>query len=272
MNLNMLDYASLPLGSTRSGDCPNCGKRKFYVTRKPGGLVFVCHRASCPTAGFIADNGVQAETTASRPSGRYYSGNTRLPDDEDVRYFVERFGLREYDLDPVGMSYWIKVASDGRYYFPILDYKEDHVGEVLRRPIWDGEPKPPRRDTCYNGMPKAMTYLHDPDTTKMAWYHSSDPNIVVIVEDQVSAMRIACTGFPAVALLGTSMNLDHVRDLQRYGAKTVIFALDRDAKRKGIEMFARYGSIFRHAKVADLVQDPKDYEDDTLLLMDLGII
>jgi hypothetical protein len=221
----------------------------------------------------VADNGASpVKTTAKKPTGKYYSGKVYMPNDDDVKYFVDRFGLYEFDQDINGLSYWVKVAEDGRYYLPIYDYQEAKVGEVLRRPIWDGMPQPPRPDKCYDGMPKAMTYLHNPETTRMAWYHSSHPYTVVLVEDQVSAMRIACTGWPAAALLGTSMNLDHVRDLQRYGAKHVIFALDRDAKRKGIELCARYGSIFNHANVADLMHDPKDYGRDQSLLMDLGII
>lgn len=275
MNIDLLDYADLPIGETRNGECPTCGKRKFYVTRKQSGLAYICFRASCGTQGYAGGAG-PAPIGLSTPKLRLeFKGNLFMPDDEVVAWFEDRFQVDLGDYPEPG--YWVKVTDDGRFAFPIWGPMDEYRGIVIRRPTWsDSDLCPlvtdsqPYRVTA--NCPKSKTFL-EPGATKGAWYHSMRENIVVVVEDQVSAMRIASLGVTAYALLGTNFSPQNYKDLQSWkNGETVIIALDRDAYLKSVEIAQAWGpALHTGMKVARLMVDPKDYTKDEDLMRDLGI-
>lgn len=261
------------VGDTRSGSCPSCGKDKFYVTRKPDGFAYICFRASCGYKGYERC-GMDTEQTYKpwerEDRGQVYRGHTYNVDWTDMDYFQERFSVILGD-SPAHASYWCKVSADNRYVFPIHGPSDEPRGYVLRQPTWAGIPEPVRQSK--STAAKAMSYF-EPDVVKMGWYHSTDESTVVIVEDQVSAMRIACSGLTSVAILGTNFYPEFVSDFNRWhrGDFGAILALDPDATHKALGIARKWGPTFKHPlRVACLKRDPKDYETDKELWEDLGL-
>lgn len=273
--IDLLDYADLPVGGTRQGDCPTCGKRKFYVTRKPAGYAYICFRASCPTQGFAGSTALDCRSfsRSQKPQwSRQYTGELHLPGERDLQYFADWFGVDDHLHD----GYWLKVTDDDRYAFPLWGVQDEYRGIVLRRPTWQDCPRPDRKAHAERGngdYPKTLNYFEDNAAARCGWYHSGDEMTVVLVEDCISAMRIACEGFTAIALLGTHFMPEHLRDIQRWhkGARYII-ALDPDATNKALELARKWGPAFPGpVSVACLVADPKDYIDSSDLLEDLGL-
>jgi DNA primase len=98
----------------------------------------------------------------------------------------------------------------------------------------------------------------------MAYYPpdwTSDYDQVVLVEDQISAVRAAYDGFHAVALLGTNLDQEVVRAISML-KRPVVIALDADATDKAFKLAKDWGMAFKSCRVAVLPCDLKD--------MDLG--
>ena len=274
-----IENADMQYGETRNGTCPQCGQRKFYVTRKPGGFAFICFRASCGYKGFqgcaaLTDERVDIDYSVRRGrKGNAYTGELFLVDYRDMDWFEVRFGVYLGD-DPKGCAYWCKVTDDGRYAFPMWGPRDEYRGIVLRRPLWDGDPEPLRTDTKNPDCPKAISYFEENVKARLAWYHSTQEGICVIVEDQVSAMRIASLGFTSVAILGTNFYPEFVSDFIKWqnGECDYVLALDPDAFTKSLKIAGKWGPTFkRPLRVARLKCDAKDYHTDKELLEDLGI-
>lgn len=268
--LELLDYANLQIGDTQQGECPTCGKRKFYVTRKANGYAFICFRASCPTQGFSGSSALPAEQVQiKKPYSRQYTGELFPATDADIEFFNLRFGI-DFGTNP---NYWLKATSDDRYAFPLWGPADEYRGLVIRRPNWANIMCPRRDLKKGTGCPKTICYFEEDAAARSAWYHSMDEETVVLVEDCVSAMRIADNGFTAVALLGTDIRLEHIRDFQKWknGARYIL-ALDPDATCKALKLHQKWnGAIPGSFEVAILKADPKDYDSDKELLQDLRL-
>jgi hypothetical protein len=266
---NPNEYTTLPVGETTKGKCPSCGKDKFYVTRKPDAYAYICFRASCDYKGYFHTlSHAPARKAPSVP--KVYVGGTHLCTSEDIDYFHNRFAV---NLDDPGQAaYWVKVTDDNRYYLPVWGPNDEDRGCVIRRATWRCDVhKPPRFDDYAEDYPKAISYINE-GVTRGAWYHSMREDVVVVVEDQISAMTIASQGVTAYAILGTNFNRDHVADLLRFrNCERVIFALDPDALQKSIKICMKYGSVLPRASVAILEHDPKDYPSIPQLMKDLGL-
>ena len=270
----MFNVYDMQIGETRNGTCPSCGQRKYYMTRKPNGYAYICFRASCGYKGFIR-SGIDTEQDwtprkTERPGNPYFDSTTLITRD-DMDYFEDRFDVYLGDT-PAAAAYWCKLAEDGRYVFPMWGPRDEYRGCVLRRPVWSGEPTPIRQDTAYGA--KAMVHWEPNVAVRLAWYHSTDESTVVLVEDQVSAMRIASSGVTSVAILGTTFYSDFVRDFNNWhrGEFDAIIALDPDAATKALKMAHTWGPTFhRPPRVAMLKADPKDYGSEAELWRDLGL-
>jgi hypothetical protein len=275
MKLDLIDYYTLPLGETQQGPCPVCGKMKFYVTRKNDGLAYICFRASCHTQGFVGGTGYtntphEQIKNVIKPKNTRWTGRFYDADNRTRIYFSERFGV-EMETEEE-LRYWVRTTDDGRYVFPLWGPDDMLRGHLIRRATWSGYPAAPISDSKDEGYPKAMTYI-DPDVPKCGWYHSMDERTVVLVEDCVSAMRIAGLGVTAVALLGTTLSPKVLGELLRWKqGERYILALDPDANNKAMKIQKDFGPAFRGGLyVARLQQDPKDYQLDEDLEYALGI-
>lgn len=284
MKIDLTQFAHLPIGETMSAECPNCGRRKFYVTRKPGGLAYICFRASCSTQGFIGDSNAAPAPQISLQvergyKGKQYTGELFHVQEKDLDYFDNRFGVYLGDT-PEQAGYWCKVTADDRYAFPLWGPSDEYRGLIVRRPCWDGEPSPPRIDSKRNSgrdvddeYPKTLAYFEHNVKARCGWYHSTHETTVVIVEDCVSAMRIASEGYTAVAILGTHFKLEFIQDFARWKqGERFILALDPDATMKAIEIARKWkGAIRNGLEIAVLQHDPKDIKSSKDLLEQLRL-
>lgn len=187
---------------------------------------------------------------------RVYTRGTLPLRQEDLSYFKERF-----EIDPHEIRARIARGSEGRYLLFILDPKGSSRGVVARTP-WANAPFwtafPPEG-------PKAITYRSSWGPVQSHYGVHMGP--LVVVEDQISAIKLASHGYGSVALLGTPADVvgtyggsDRVAELASR-ARThdeVIVALDSDATDAAFMFVRKWGSAFRRIRVAILSRDIKD--------------
>lgn len=105
--------------------------------------------------------------------------------------------------------------------------------------------------------PKTISYLTT-DQPKLAWYEAGTMPPIVLVEDQLSAMRCAQLGYGAAALMGTSLNQEKMDEVARVaGDRPVLLALDKDAFGKATGYARRWPRL----RVVLLDHDIKDSDD-----------
>lgn len=113
----------------------------------------------------------------------------------------------------------------GRYVFPLHNERGEFVGYVGRA-VDSSEPKymlPP--------IEKGFRKSHLLFNLHRVLADFADSNYVVLVEGVFDVIRVYQSGFPAVALLGSSISDEQVRLLQKYFT-SVIVLLDGDDKGK----------------------------------------
>ena len=114
------------------------------------------------------------------------------------------------------------------------------------------------------GVPKVLAFrdLGLPDNVPLlGWYEPLVPisRLCFVVEDQISAMKIAGLGYPAVALVGSDLSMAKAVDIQKIYSKLVIF-LDADALDKAFSAQKKVGWLFEYTGILfdKLKRDPKD--------------
>lgn len=256
------------LGQHSGLPCPSCADftqdRAFSLSVEPDGSIKgLCHRASC---GFRYNGSIAAISGAE--GGRYLpTGSERSPllgqrerlprpylgvfeplTADDEQFFSNRFVLCKKDY--AGMR-----RSEGHYMVPIVGPTGLTRGWIRRRP-WAGSPLDlglaPQ-------LAKSLTYMNN-DEPVLSWY--SNYNVLseatILVEDQISAMRIARdVPLRAVALLGVGLNEEKVAEIQRH-ERHVIIALDSDATGQAFAMARKWGQAFHSCRVVILDKDIKD--------------
>jgi hypothetical protein len=128
-------------------------------------------------------------------------------------------------------------------------------------------------------QPKSITYKSE-EGPLLSWYRGKPgddtvdiesrsiyewPQRLVIVEDQISAMRVAQDkpGCDAVALLGTALNAEKISEIQAQHSR-VIIALDADATRIAFQHARRWASAFESFRVVILTKDIKDLSKEEI--------
>lgn len=255
-----LTASALDIYETIYTDCPFCQRlNKMGITRTPEGALYNCFSNGCQAKGFIPDSyGNPRPDKGKVPvKARRYVGRFLDWEEQDAMDFQKQFGF-------IPTPGWVHVSEKDEYLLPIRQPYRIHtegslqrVGEVLRQP-WSGFRRKGRE-----GMPKALTYLEH-QAPRLAFYYPGDyfcENMhLVIVEDQVSAMKIAKSSgsFCGVALLGNSMNEQSATKILQTNPRTVSIWLDPDMNAKAFEMNAEYGSSFPGCRVILSDADPKD--------------
>lgn len=239
------------LGHNQSGMlCPACeggrsGERSLSVTRTGFLAMLYCHRAGCGySAAIPTDASAVFEPPAFKP--RPFRGELCTPSSA-LRLYLEHFyGISE---DTVWVYTKGVVGTDDRVYMPVYGPRGEDRGGVLR--MLDGS------------KPKTISFLTT-DQPKLAWYHPPErfngapAPPIVLVEDQLSAMRCAQLGYGAAALMGTSLNQEKMDEVDRVaGDRPVLLALDKDAFGKA----TGYAKRWPRLRVVLLDHDIKDSDD-----------
>jgi hypothetical protein len=253
--------------------CPFClggssGERTFSITRTDSGLLYNCYRGSCnsgrgflPTAGYL----VPAAAPKDKAPKPYYGTFEEL-EDVDRAYFARRFDVQpEYQLG-------LGVNSDGYYVQAVFAPNGMHRGYAVRYGCWGGSPECPR--SVRSNGPKTRIYMNNPDAPTQSWYYRPswfkpdgtryDGNInrIVLVEDCISAMKVAQDGLTGVALLGVGLDNNKVREIGMQHPSEVMIALDADATDEAFKLARRWGLAFPKTRVVILDKDLKDMTRD----------
>jgi hypothetical protein len=274
----------LPYGAVRRGICPSCHggdnhEKTWVVGREPDRVWWKCFRASCDnvgvTGGFNLAPAVKAERDRALERIRPYLGRLNPLEESDRDYFGERFALACDPLD-------ITVSDYDEYMLTVRGPKREVRGYVQRQPVWRGVPKAPRSGREWDPeadrlMPKTKLYCHS-TAPMLAWYtpgviypeRDARPQQLVVVEDQLSAMKIAQAGVRAVALLGNGINVEGVRDICREHPSVVTIALDPGAEGAAQSLARKWGLYWPRTRVVALEADPKDIPKSELLT-ELGL-
>lgn len=232
--------------------CPVCsggrtGELSASVYNDGPTAAIKCHRAGC---GYYST--VMLDPTYRRPEAfmppKFHPKVCKhelysiLEGDSPGIYLRHRYGVERDTLTRFGVKH---VHGKKAVYMPVYDMVGFERGGTIR--YFDGS------------EPKAVAYKHT-DKPWQAWYvhdHHSAP--LVIVEDQLSAMRAWQIGYNAVALLGTNLNtrcMDEIAEWAR--GRKILLALDNDAFRKAINYAKRY----QHYGVKPVLL-ARDLKDDT---------
>lgn len=258
---------SLGAGQYAARLCPQCeggGSRERSLSLDIGsnGVVkFYCHRASCEFKGSIYAGGPigpvpqrsdGADHAAGKPRGNNPLTAPLYPlTAEDTAWFKRRF----YFDPPDSVK-----RTETRYALPILRPDGSTRGYITRRP-WDGSPldtEASRHDSQY--AMKALTYLDAAEEPVQSWYSGKRGSKLIIVEDQISAMRLAEYGetLAVCAILGTGINAQKVHEIQSEFISFVTIALDADATGQAFAMARKWGPAFESCRVCVLPKDIKD--------------
>lgn len=264
-----LEGAYLAKGESARGLlCPVCKggtneERTFTVSRVDDGLVYNCYRATCGTRGFIPTSGRLVQPSQKhdpRESLRPYYGEYNPLSDKDFAYFKERFDLSRIPEFAIG------VTERQEYVFAVRGPDGQRIrGYLIRAIPWGGSPQAPRQPTTVAGKSKSFLLMHALGATQSWFVGEMGLDTVVLVEDHISAMKVAQQGVTAVAIIGTNIDEVKVREIALTRPKQVIIALDQDATATAFKHARRWGLAFDSIRVAMLESDIKDTDNDKIL-------
>ena len=116
--------------------------------------------------------------------------------------------------------------------------------------------------------PKVISHTEQGAT---AWYTNLTAPGVIIVEDQLSALR-ASSFLTSVALLGTNLSDERVAEIRKAGHRPVFLALDNDAIASAVKYVVKYRSTLP-MQLVRLDKDIKDMDNEEAdaLFASLGV-
>ena len=219
-------------GDKHRGKCPVCNRHNtFTATNNLGKLLWNCYANSCKISGgsyiHMSVDEIRKRMKDFKIDKDTNTINVKLPEvfeipeylipykaydgdanDALVYEFCDGYGLWAADLD---LYYDIK---ENRIVFSVQDNGKivDAIGRALDDSV---VPKWKRYGTYAEGFIRGQHQL------------------AVVVEDVISACVVETLGATGVAILGTSLNANHIEALRNF--KRVIVALDPDAAIKTIE-------------------------------------
>lgn len=178
---------------------------------------------------------------------------------EDSIYFHD-----VYELGVTDRFGYIK-RNETRYLLPIL-CPSGRVRGYVARQGWAGSPLEGE-----SWGQKAYTYMHAAGPVQ-SFYDVHDYSTrchasrsLVLVEDQLSAIKTALSGFRSCALLGMPVaasgsysGADRIREIASLRPSEVIVAMDADATDKAFQFARSWGMAFNKCRVAILERDLKD--------------
>lgn len=163
----------------------------------------------------------------------------------------------EYSLPFLWSSAFIKQNCT-RYLLPIRSPLGQTRGYVARQG-WAGSPLEGK-----SGGQKAYTYMHASGPVQ-SFYVGAKTSTLVLVEDQLSAIKTSLAGINSCALLGMPVaasgsysGADRIREIASLRPSEVIVAMDADATDKAFQFVRNWGLAFSKCRVAILERDLKD--------------
>jgi len=252
----------------------------MVVTRVSNGWLFVCHR--CHKQGMVPDVSLSPGRTRKRIEAlQDIQINEKVKEvhiPSDIIFMGED---SEFEMQgtPIGVPWrayhhlW-KYGITGkmipkyqigwsdmweRLIIPLYEYGNFGKELTYKMVGWVG------RDVEYkkgNKYPKWLT--RSMKGKRRCFMAPGNPNVVVLVEDVISAMKVAeSTGYTTIALLTTSIGDDLMRWLRE---KVVYLWLDSDMLAHSVKTVSRMRGLGLKAKHIHTTKDPKEY--NSLFIVD----
>lgn len=246
----------VPVGSTAHRQlCPKCGggrtrELSLSITRvAEAEFKYCCHRASCGYRGGYggalggSSELVRASDGSRESAVRVFRGAILRLGEEWLSELHGSYGFREADATRFGWG----ESADKRLVVRICGPQGVERGIELRAG---------RSTGAWTG-PKSIGYRATPEPW-MGWFRpvGLPDGPTVVVEDTLSAAKLAVAGFTGVSLMGTALSPDKAEELCAHG-RTVVLALDRDAGALALSLRRRYGFVLGNFKVLLLSKDIK---------------
>ncbi len=247
------EYGHLAEGEAVGGQlCPECGggrshERSLRVSRYNGKLFAKCYRASCGWT-YRTGAGIPGSGTVSKPKELqpFRVVNQRPLTDEEKNELSAKFNIEQGMFD---WAKWYKVNDlfsgfGPRFVLPIFGPDGSVRGKTFRS--WQGH------------LPKSM--INKLSNEQMICWYKPQPysKVLVIVEDQPSALRLAGANIDALALCGTLINDARMAEIRQQGYDKVWLCLDDDATTLAFNEVARYKMRFRQLLIKPLKVDVKN--------------
>lgn len=243
---------SLEDGGTYRGDCPECHRKNtFTVTRQGVGFVYNCYSTHCGLRGASGVGPIRENLTRIKSSKKNnkFTGQLAALSADQKKFLHDKVGFGDWHIFKSGVRF---APVEDRYAYPIFAPNGQRRGWVLR--AYDGD----------NPRYKALTYM-DVEEPHLSWYGPFDGQVscVLVVEDIPSAVRASFYLGPVVAICGSGIGPDYVRELREY-ARHIVWAFDADAFGTAINYHQRYGLSFESSRVLRLEADLKDMVESDL--------
>lgn len=257
----LLDYAVLGEGETVNGEtCPACRggvsrDKSLSVSRRDGVLLWICYRNSCGFKGASASRHAVRGANTKAPDtrgtvGRWIAREAEPLSEEQAAYLYSRYAITAPLAARAGLGW--DAASD-RLAMPVRDVQGQELGVVLR--------------SLSGAQPKVISHT---EKGVMAWYTNRATTGVIIVEDQLSAIR-ASDYLTSVSLLGTNLSEERVEEIKRTADGPVFLALDNDAIASAVKYVVKYRSILP-MQLVRLDKDIKDMTHEELAALYAGLV
>jgi len=229
--------------------CPTCagGKSRevsLSIRHSQDGLISMkCFRASCGWFGLtMPDGNLKFQTKPVKLASFYDDDTLTLRDSPMLEYLQDTYGIKE---DSALSHGWLQSASLTTLVMPVLSPYGLERG-VATRTFRD-----PKR--CYTYKATAQPWLD--------WWYTDSKAPIVLVEDCISACRLHGLGYTAVSLLGTNLNTEQAKEIDKQASSQVYLALDRDAFVKSLKLRDKHKHILDMSPIC-LDEDIKNIASD----------
>lgn len=260
------DYIAEQYGYLAEGDvvggqvCPDCGggrskERSLRVSRFHGRLVAKCYRATC---GWRYNG---------RPSAFVHTADVQVPKELQAFPVVNPRPLSDKEKDELSAKFSIEQGMlDWANWSHVDDFKpKDYwMGPRFVLPIIgpDGRIRGKTFRSWQGHLPKSLINKIA-DEEQICWYKPRPyGKVLVVVEDQPSALRLAAAGVDALALCGTVLNDARMAEIKKQGHEKVWLCLDQDATALAVRFVASYKMRFSKLLLKLLDKDVKNMTDE----------
>lgn len=186
---------------------------------------------------------------------RVYRGDTGELDQEWLSTLSNKYGLTATEVNGAG---WRLDIANRDLVVPIRSPLGIQRGTETRIAPWA------RNNSANIGRPKTKSYK-ELDGVWMGWYRTLSSGPLVLVEDTISALKVA-RHFQVACLIGTHLPVDKLQEIREVAKddNEIILALDKDATDKAHNFIKEWGLILGNFRAVPLSKDMKFSTDEEI--------
>lgn len=277
------EYVAIIASSLKEGEslrthCVSCnpksGEKSLSVSKVDGAILYNCFRATCGVRGVVNSRGTWDDLIARTSSDGddqmeevyHLSQESRYNDDVTKRI------NKAFNLSP-SRTFSTDIRT-GRVVFPNYSPSGEVRGVTLRR-YGEGLGGVTGSKVIFKPTPG-----YSGEERRPSWYSLNRNGVrntelpLFIVEDPISAMRLADTGaVNAAALMGVYLTPSGFNELadtyEPHKSGNIIICLDNDVPEQAARLRRQLVGLYSSSNVTLRVpyDDPKDLTEDELLLL-----